>query len=97
GRDGWDGKRGGEKGGPLNPIETAVPGILFGEHLPKLARHAGDIAVVRSMSTQEGDHGRATYHLRTGYLPQGPVRFPTLGSLVVNQLEDAPAELPRCV
>jgi hypothetical protein len=95
--DTFDPKPGHKNGGPLKPIETAVPGILFGEHLPKLARHAGDIAVVRSMSTQEGDHGRATYHLRTGYLPQGPVRFPTLGSLVVNELEDASAELPSFV
>src|SRR5262249_47419992 len=95
--DTFDPKPGHENGGPLKPVETAVPGILYGEHLPKLAQQARDIAVIRSMSTQEGDHGRATYHLRTGYLPQGPVRFPTLGSLVVNELEDASAELPSFV
>ncbi len=49
------------------------------------------------MSTKEGDHGRATYNLRTGYLPQGPVRYPTLGSLVAKELEDDSAELPGFV
>ena len=49
------------------------------------------------MSTKEGDHGRATYNLRTGYLPQGPVRYPTLGSLVAKELEDESAELPGFV
>ena len=28
------------------------------------------------MSTKEGDHGRATYLLRTGVLPQGPIQYP---------------------
>ena len=49
------------------------------------------------MSTKEGDHGRATYYLRTGYLPQGPVHYPTLGSLVAKELEDESAELPSFV
>ena len=46
-----------------------------------------DIAIVRSMSTKEGDHGRATFNLRTGYQPQGPIQYPTLGSLVAKELE----------
>ena len=71
--------------------------MLLGPHLPKLARQAKDLAVIRSMSSKEGDHGRATYYLRTGYLPQGPVRYPTLGSLVANELDDESAELPAFV
>jgi hypothetical protein len=49
------------------------------------------------MSTKEGDHGRATYLLRTGYLPQGPVRYPALGSLIANERDDESADLPRFV
>ena len=95
--DTFDPKPGHANGGPFKPIETSVPGILIGEHLPKLAREAKDLAIIRSMSTKEGDHGRATYNLRTGYLPQGPVRYPTLGSLVAKELEDESAELPGFV
>jgi hypothetical protein len=95
--DTFDPKPGHVNGGPFKPIETAVPGMLFGPHLPKLARQAKDLAVIRSMSSKEGDHGRATYYLRTGYLPQGPVRHPTLGSLIANEFEDDSAELPGFV
>ncbi len=49
------------------------------------------------MSTKEGDHGRATFLLRNGYLPQPPVRYPTLGSLVAKELGDPTAELPSFV
>ena len=71
--------------------------MLLGPHLPKLARQAKDLAIIRSMSSKEGDHGRATYYLRTGYLPQGPIRYPTLGSLVANEFDDESAELPGFV
>jgi hypothetical protein len=95
--DTFDPKPGHANSGPFKPIGTSVPGIFLGPHLPKLARQADDLAIIRSMSTKEGDHGRATYYLRTGYLPQGPVRHPTLGSLVANELDDESAELPGFV
>jgi hypothetical protein len=95
--DTFDPKPGHANGGPLKPIETAIPGILMGEHLPKLAHQIKDLAIIRGMSTKEGDHSRATYNLRTGYLPQGPIRYPALGSLVAKELEDESAELPGFV
>jgi Protein of unknown function (DUF1501) len=95
--DTFDPKPGHANSGPFKPIQTAVPGILLGPHLPQLARQAKDLAIIRSMSSKEGDHARATYYLRTGYLPQGPVRHPTLGSLVANELDDDSAELPAFV
>ncbi len=95
--DTFDPKPGHANGGPYKPIQTSVPGILLGEHLPKLAAQVKDLAIIRGMSTKEGDHGRATYNLRTGYLPSGPVRYPTLGSLVAKELENDSAELPGFV
>jgi hypothetical protein len=84
-------------GGPFKEIETAAPGVRICEHLPQLAKLAKKLAVVRSMRTREGDHGRATHHLRTGYLPQGAIRFPSLGALVSNELSEAHADLPGFV
>ncbi len=95
--DTFDPKPGHANGGPYKPIQTGVPGILVGEHLPKIAKEVKDLAIIRGMSTKEGDHGRATYNLRTGYLPQGPIRYPTLGSLVAKEREDDSAELPGFV
>ncbi len=84
-------------GGEFKPIDTTVPGIQISEHLPKLAAQMNDIAVIRSMKTNEGDHGRASFHLRTGYMPTGPIPYPTLGSLVAKELADPKLELPSFV
>jgi uncharacterized protein (DUF1501 family) len=93
----FDLKVGHDNGGPFQEINTAAPGLKFGEHLPLLARHGKEIAVVRSMSTKEGDHGRATYFLRTGNLPTGALQFPTIGSLLSKELGNPHSELPNFV
>ncbi|HTU21763.1 MAG TPA: DUF1501 domain-containing protein [Gemmataceae bacterium] len=95
--DTFDMKPGHANGGPFREIATPVPGLRFSEHLPRLAAQAGRLAVVRSMQTREGDHGRATAHLRTGYTPQGSIRFPSLGAVVAHELANPHADLPGFV
>jgi Protein of unknown function (DUF1501) len=95
--DTFDLKPGHVNGGPFKAIATTVPGLRISEHLPKLATVADKLALVRSMSTKEGDHSRATYYLRTGYAPQGQVQYPSLGSLVAKELGDEESELPGFV
>jgi hypothetical protein len=84
-------------GGEFKPIETSVPGINISEHLPNLAKQMQHMVPIRSMQSKEGDHERATFYLRTGYRPQGPVHYPTLGSLISNELGDTQSELPNFV
>ena len=93
----FDVKQGHANGGPTREIDTAVAGIKISEHLPKLAQHMRDMVLIRSMRTQEGDHGRGTFLMRTGYLPQGPIQYPTLGSLVSKELGNAESALPNFV
>jgi hypothetical protein len=95
--DTFDLKPGHANGGPYKEIATSVPGIKLSEHLPKIARHMHDMVLIRSMRTKEADHGRATYQMRTGYLPGGPVHYPTLGSLYSKELEQPGAALPGFV
>ncbi|MBL8798299.1 MAG: DUF1501 domain-containing protein [Planctomycetia bacterium] len=95
--DTFDLKPGHKNGGPFRPISTSVPGIQISEHLPQLARQANRLAILRSMSTREGDHGRATYHLRTGYVQQPPIDFPPLGALMAKELGEPDADLPNFV
>jgi hypothetical protein len=95
--DTFDLKPGHANGGQFKEIATAVPGMRFSEHLPKLARYTKDMVLVRGMSTKEGDHGRASFLMRTGYLPQGPIEYPTLGSLVAKELGNEGSELPSFV
>lgn len=86
-----------ENGGPFKPIETDVAGIQVSEHLPKLATVMKHLVPIRSMSTKEGDHTRATYLLRTGYLPSGPLSYPTMGSLLSKELGSSKSDLPNFV
>ena len=86
-----------ENGGPVEVIETSVPGIQISEYLPKVAQMMDHLAPIRSMSTKEGDHARATYFLRTGYLPQGPIRYPSIGAFLANQLHDELCDLPSFI
>ena len=95
--DTFDLKPGHANGGPFREIATSVPGIRISEHLPQIAQHMQDMAIIRAMSSREADHGRATYQMRTGYLPGGPVQYPTLGSLFSKELEQPGAELPNFV
>jgi hypothetical protein len=95
--DTFDLKPGHANGGPYKEISTAAPGLRISEHLPRLAAFGEHLAVVRSLTTKEGDHGRAGYLMRTGRLPQGPIQYPTLGSLVSKELGSPQAELPNFV
>jgi hypothetical protein len=95
--DTFDLKPGHENGGPFKEIATTVPGIRISEHLPMLAKHMKRMALVRSMSTREGDHNRATFYLRTGYRPTGPIQYPALGSLISKELGSDTTPLPGFV
>src|SRR5207248_2103333 len=74
-----------------------APGLRISEHLPKVAKFGHKMAVIRSMSTREGDHGRATHLLRTGYLPLNSIAYPSLGSLVSRELGRDDSPLPNYV
>src|SRR5881397_3563889 len=54
--DTFDLKPGHINGGPYQAIQTSVPGIRISEHLPRVARHMDKMALIRAMSTREGDH-----------------------------------------
>src|SRR5438105_3126481 len=65
----FDPKPGAATQGPTKAIATAVPGIQVAEHMPRMAGVMKDLAVIRSMTSREGNHGRATYLLHTSYPP----------------------------
>lgn len=92
--DTFDMKPDHENGGEFKEIATSVPGLRISEHLPKLAAQAENLAIIRSLSTAEGDHSRGTYLMHTGYRPGGPIRYPTIGSSLSKALSSDDAELP---
>ncbi|WP_020468794.1 DUF1501 domain-containing protein [Zavarzinella formosa] len=95
--DMWDLKPGHANGGPFQEIETAAPGVKISENLPKLAKWTKDMALIRSMTGKEGDHGRATQFAMTGYSPVGAIQFPAVGSLVAHEIGRENIDLPGFV
>jgi hypothetical protein len=54
--DTFDLKPGHANGGPFKEIQTAASGIRISEHLPNVARQMKDLAIIRSLTTREGEH-----------------------------------------
>ena len=95
--DTFDMKVGHANGGEFKEIATRSAELRWSEHLPKLAEHSERIAVVRGLSTKEGDHGRGTFLMRTGHPPMGPIRYPGIGSTLSKELADIESGIPAYV
>jgi hypothetical protein len=97
-KDTFDLKPGTTNGGPYRPIATSVPGIQISEYFPRFARLMQHAAIIRSMSTLEGAHGRAKYHLHTGYREGvGGLVYPSLGATVSKEIGNPDNPLPNFV
>lgn len=92
--DTFDPKPGRETQGDTKVIATKTPGIQFGSHLPKLAAMSEDLAVIRSMTTETGDHEQGTYFLRTGYKKINSIQHPAMGSWLLNAMGKISKTLP---
>jgi hypothetical protein len=88
-QDTWDMKPGAplEFRGEFQPIRTTVPGLHICEHLPRLARRAHKLALIRSMTHNDVDHTTATHLLLTGKpSPRGPLSddWPSYGAMLAK-------------
>jgi len=95
--DTFDPKPGQPTGGPFKAIETSAPGIRVCEHMPTIARNMKHAAIIRSLTSKEGSHERATYEMHTGYKPLGSISHPSFGSLAVQQKGKRNEEIPAYV
>lgn len=77
-QDMWDMKPHAPEGvrSPFAPIETNVPGILFGDQMPQIARHADKLSIIRTLNHGTSDHGVSVYHAMTGRAMVPPRTFP---------------------
>jgi uncharacterized protein (DUF1501 family) len=94
--DTWDPKTG-KVAGPAKAIKTNVPGVMISEHMPRLASMTNKLAIVRGMTSKEGNHQRAQYLLRTGYSPNPTVAHPSLAAWVAKRFGEPASGLPGSV
>ena len=77
-------------GGEFGSISTSVPGLSISETLPQMARHMDSLTVLRSLTSQEGEHLRAQYYLHTGYRLVPGFPRPAAGSVVSHEAPPQP-------
>lgn len=92
--------------GEIEPIDTKLPGVQFGELMPRLAARADKLAVLRAISTNDNAHSSSGYYMLTGrpHVPMNaenanpgpPNDWPNWGS-VVQRLSAPRGHLPSAV
>ncbi len=82
-------------GGDTKAIKTALKGIQFGSSMEQTAAEMKSIALIRSVASEEGDHERATYNMKTGYRPDPTLVHPSIGAAVCHELPVGKTEIPR--
>jgi uncharacterized protein (DUF1501 family) len=78
--------------GEFSVRKTRLPGILFGEHVPELARRNERFCLIRTCAQSSTHHQSAAYEALTGYPPSRdavaltatPADHPNLGSVVAR-------------
>ncbi len=83
-------------GGDVRAIPTRLPGIEIAETLPATAEILQHTTLVRSLISKEGDHERATYHVKTGWRPDPTIVHPSIGAVLCHQSPEN-LEIPRHV
>ena len=84
--------------GGWKAIATSAAGVRISEKLPQTAKLMHHAAILRGMSTEEADHGRARVYMHTGYKPGiGGVTYPGIGSTVSAELSETDFPLPNFV
>ena len=81
-------------GGDVKAISTSIKGVELADTMPATAEQLHHACLVRSMISKEGDHERATYHLKTGWRPEPTVVHPSIGSVLCHQSANN-IEIPR--
>jgi uncharacterized protein (DUF1501 family) len=90
----WDPKPKTDTGGPFRSIETSVPGVRISELLPRTARQMHRLALVRSINTNENDHGKGAVLMQTGRPQAAGMAYPQLGSVMSKWLCDESNPIP---
>jgi hypothetical protein len=93
----WDPKPNTQFGGPFRSIETSVPGIEFSELMPKSAKVAHHLAVLRSVHTQDNSHSAGVARINRGDPKNRGVEYPFFGSAVAKLLGPTSSGLPPYV
>lgn len=72
--------------GEFGTLKSKADGEPFSVLLPRTARIADKITVIRSMTHTEAAHERGRHTMHTGYQPSPAITYPAMGSVVAHKL-----------
>jgi hypothetical protein len=90
----WSPAEGKETGGPTKALATNVPGIVVSENLPKMAKRADKITILRAMTSHLPAHEPARELMHTGHSPNATLSYPSVGAVVCKELAAHRVDLP---
>jgi hypothetical protein len=92
--------------GDFRPIATSVPGIHLSELMPRTARLADKICVLRAVASNDNAHSSSGYYMLTGHPhqppnsenanPGPPNDYPAMGA-IMRRLQPARTGLPAAI
>ncbi len=82
----WDLKPGRPTGGEFREIPTTAQGVRISEHMPRVAQQMRHLAIIRSLTTTEGDHMRGTSLMHSSHRPNPAIAFPSIGSVCAMEI-----------
>lgn len=83
--------------GEFSPISSSLDGLQICEHLPQLASQMHHTALVRSLTSVEGNHDRGSHLYQTGHSLAPALTYPSLGSALSRLRPSAAGPLPSYI
>jgi len=93
----WDPKPGRPSGGPFGSIPTSIPGVHFSSLMPRCARIASQLNIIRCMHTKQSEHLQGINLLTRGNPDRAGFTRPTLGAAVSAALGQLDTKIPNYV
>ncbi|MEE9127004.1 MAG: DUF1501 domain-containing protein [Planctomycetota bacterium] len=72
--------------GQFGTVKSKADGELFSNLVPRTARVADKITLIRSMTHTEAAHERGRHTMHTGYQPSPAITYPSMGTVVAHEL-----------
>lgn len=93
----WDPKPNTRFGGPFRSIPTSIPGYHVSELMPRTAKLAHLLTVIRNMSTQDNSHSGGVPRMLRGDPANRGIVYPYVGSAVAKLMGPGESGLPPYV
>ncbi len=71
--------------GDFKPGRSSLDGVRICEHLPKIGALLDRCTLIRSVTSPEGNHDRASHYMLTGYRPTPALVYPSLSSVAAKE------------